>query len=82
MRIRIRLGTGIRQEIDERLQQAYAKGQVRLVRRIHAILLVVEGKPVKEVASQLGLGEQTVRDYVTALLLKGTASLVLLWCRC
>ena len=76
MRIRIRLGAGIRQEIDERLQQAYAKGQVRLVRRIHAIVWVIEGKPVKEVASQLGLGEQTVRDYVTALLLKGTASLV------
>ena len=76
MRIRIRLGAGIRQEIDERLHQAYAQGQVRLVRRIHAILSVIEGKPVKEVASQLGLGEQTVRDYVTALLLKGTASLV------
>ena len=76
MRIRIRLGNGIRQEIDEHLQQAYAKGQVRLVRRIHAILSVIEGKPVKEVAAQLGLGTQTVRDYVNALLLKGTASLV------
>jgi len=75
MNIRIRLSNGVGQEINARLQQAYGRGQVRLVRRIHALLCVIEGKPVVEVAAQLGLGSQTVRDYVNALLLNGTASL-------
>jgi transposase len=76
MRIRIRLSKEVGQEINERLRQAYNSGQVRLVRRIHALLSVIEGKPVAEVAAQLGLGSQTVRDYVKALLLNGVASLV------
>lgn len=76
MQFRIRLNKESRQEINERLQQAYRSGQIRLVRRIHAVLSVIEGKPVAEVAAQLGLGTQTVRDYVKALLRNGTASLV------
>ena len=75
MNIRIRLSTACRQEIVERLQWAYKNGQLRLVRRIHAILAVVDGKSVEEVAAQFDLGVQTVRDYVKALLHKGVASL-------
>jgi len=57
------------------LQQAYQSGQVRLVRRIHALLFVIEGKAIDEVAATLGLGAQTVRDYVNAFLWRGVASL-------
>ena len=75
MDIRIRLGHELRQAVHERLQQAYQSGQVRLVRRIHALLFVIEGKAIDEVAATLGLGAQTVRDYVNAFLWRGVASL-------
>ena len=75
MDVRIRLGQGLRQAVVERLQGAYACGQVRLVRRIHALMSIIEGKSVDEVAALLNLGEQTVRDYVNAFLYRGVASL-------
>ena len=75
MRIRIRLTNSSRKSLVERLQQAYASGHLRLVKRIHALLAVVEGKSVAEVAALLHLGEQTVRDYVQAFIGKGVDSL-------
>ena len=38
------------------------------MRRIHALLFVIEGKAIDEVATMLNLGAQTVRDYVNAFL--------------
>ena len=75
MDFRIRLNQGLRQAVVERLQRAYESGQVRLVRRIHALLSIIEGKSVDEVAAMLDLGTQTVRDYVNAFLYRGVASL-------
>jgi len=75
MRIRIRLSNSSRKSLVERLHQAYAGGQIRLVKRIHALLALMEGKSVAEVAALLHLGEQTVRDYLQAFLLKGMGSL-------
>lgn len=75
MNIRISLNRSLRQAVEERLQRAYGCGQIRLVRRIHALLMVLEGKPVATVATLLGLGAQTVRDYVNAFLWCGMASL-------
>lgn len=75
MNIRISLNRPLRQTVEARLQQAYQRGQLRLVRRIHALLFVIEGKPVAEVAALLDLGVQTVRDYVHAFLARGVASL-------
>lgn len=75
MDIRIRLNPSLRQAVVERLQQAYACGQVRLVRRIHAVMFIVEGKSVDAVATMLDLGAQTVRDYVNRFLYQGMASL-------
>lgn len=75
MNIRIRLNRSLRQVVTERLQGAYQSGQVRLVRRIHALLFVIEGKPVDEVAALLDLGAQTVRDYVNAFLYRGVVTL-------
>jgi transposase len=62
-------------QLYRRLQQAYASGDLRLVRRIHALLALADNLDVQEVAERLSLGEQTVRDYRKAFLLKGTASL-------
>ena len=71
MDIRIRLSQGLRQAVVERLQGAYECGQVRLIRRIHALLSIIEGKSVDEVAALLDLGEQTVRDYRECVLVPG-----------
>lgn len=75
MNIRISLNRSLRQTVTERLQGAYQSGQVRLVRRIHALLFVIDGQPVDEVAALLGLGAQTVRDYVNAFLYRGVVTL-------
>lgn len=76
MNFRIHLTNPSRQKIVERLRWAYETGQLRLVRRIHAILAVIDGKSFEEVALMFGLGVQTVRDYVFALIRRGVASLV------
>lgn len=76
MRIRIRLTNGLRQALVEQLQQAYANGQLRLVKRIHALLYIADGWSIAEVVEVLHLGEQTVRDYVCAFVRKGVASLI------
>jgi transposase len=76
MHIRIHLSKAVRQSVYERLKRAYASGQVRLVRRIHALLFVIEGQAIAEVAASLALGEQTVRDYVCTFLYKGVESLI------
>ncbi len=44
MEFRIQVSKGVRQGVIERLQQAYAGGQVRLIRRIHAVMLRIDGK--------------------------------------
>jgi transposase len=75
MRIRIRLTDSSRQAVVARLHSAYQGNQLRLVKRIHALLAIVEGASVAEVAELLHLGEQTVRDYVCAFIRKGVDSL-------
>lgn len=50
----------------ERLQQAYAKGAVRLLRRIHALMYFFEGKSVAETAELLKESEQAIHNYVKA----------------
>ena len=76
MRIRLSLGKNMMNAMFERLHQAYAIGQLRLIKRIHALLYIVEGKPVAKVAEILSLSEQSVRNYVKAFILKGLDSLV------
>ncbi len=73
--IKIRFSNHLRQQLFSRLQQAYAMGSVRLIKRIHALLYLAEDKSVAQVASILALGEQTIRDYLRSLILRGTASL-------
>ena len=65
-----------RTHLSRRLQQAYARGSLKLGKRIHALLALAQGQSVSEVAAMLSLGEQTVRDYRNQYLFKGMASLV------
>ena len=65
-----------RKQLYRHLQQAYARGALRVVKRIHVLLALAEEMSVQEVAEMSGLGEQTVRDYRNAFLIHGMASLV------
>jgi transposase len=73
--VRMTLVGETRKALIQRLQQAYASHTTRLVRRIHALLALAEGKLIDEVAETLGVGEQTIRDWVHAFLLHGVDSL-------
>jgi transposase len=66
----------MRQQLYIQLQQAYARGYLRLIKRIHALLYIADDTPVADVASILGLGGQTIRDYIQSFILRGIASLV------
>jgi transposase len=73
--VRMTLSGETRKVLHEHLQHAYATHAIRLIRRIHALLWLGEGKSVGEIAEVLGLGEQTVRDWVHAFVLNGVARL-------
>jgi transposase len=72
----LQLSAFTRKQLYRRLQQAYASGSLKLVKRIHALLALAQSQSVREVAEMLSLGEQTVRDYRNQYLFKGMASLV------
>jgi transposase len=71
----LHLSAFTRKQLYRRLQQAYASGSLKLVKRIHALLALAQGQSVSDVAEMLSLGEQTVRDYRNQYLFKGMASL-------
>jgi transposase len=76
MNIRIKLWKDERENLIKRLQQAYARGELRLIKRIHALIYILEGKTVLEVAELLQLSIQSVYNYITAFILKRLNSLV------
>ncbi len=75
MQFRIRLSNRSRQSLVQQLQRAYQAADLRLVKRIHALLYIVDGASVAEVSGLLHLGEQTIRNYIAAFILKGVESL-------
>ena len=75
MRIRLSLGKDKRKALLERLHQAYVIGHLRLIKRIHVLVYIVEGMSVPEAAEILNLSEQSVRNYVKAFILNGLSSL-------
>ncbi len=74
--LKLRLAQVTRQKVEARLRFAFATHNLRLVKRISALLALVEGYAVASVAQTYGLGEQTVRDYLHAFLKTGVESLV------
>jgi transposase len=71
----LHLSSFTRKQLYRRLQQAYGSGDLRVVRRIQALLALADNHSVQEVAEMLNLGQQTIRDYRNAFLLKGVSSL-------
>jgi transposase len=74
--IKIALTGATRKTLIARLQDAYASHTTRLVRRIHALIALADGTAVSEIACLLAVGEQTIRDWLHAFLVRGVASLV------
>ena len=76
MSFTLQLSSFTRKQLYRRLQQAYASGSLKLIKRIHTLLALAQGQSVSDVAEMLALGEQTVRDYRNQYLFKGMSSLV------
>ena len=53
MQIRIRIHNSLRKAVIERFRRAYATGSLRLVKRIHSLLYLADGKMVADVAETL-----------------------------
>ena len=75
MSFTLHLSSFTRKQLYRRLEQAYGQGDLRVVRRIQALLALADSQSVQEVATMLNLGPQTIRDYRNAFLLKGVSSL-------
>lgn len=73
--VRLQVSNQILASLYERLQRAYVMGQLRLVKRIHALLYIIEGKNVAEVANILKLSCQTIYTYIKAFILNHLNSL-------
>ena len=76
MSFTLQLSAFTRKRLYRRLQQAYASGSLKLVKRIHVLLALAQGQGVREVAEMLSLGEQTVA--ITAISISARAWRV--WC--
>jgi transposase len=74
--IRLQVSNSLLTKLYEHLQRAYAMGQLRLVKRIHALLYLIGGKDVAEVARILKLSPQTIYNYLKAFILNPLKSLV------
>lgn len=72
---KLRFTVSTRVRVEAKLRLAYATQNLRLVKRISALLQLGQGDSVAQVAETFGLGEQTVRDYLRSFLQRGLASL-------
>jgi transposase len=73
--IRIQFSNGTVKALTTRWEGAFRKGDLRLVRRIGALLLLSKALPVAEVAQLSGVVEQTVRNWLYAFILERFDSL-------
>jgi transposase len=62
-------------QLNERLGAAFARGDLRLVKRITALLLVAQHHSVAEVAQAVRMAESTIYAWRRAFILRGEASL-------
>jgi transposase len=75
MNISIRFTRPTIKRLIQHLHQAYAAGDLRLVRRILALLGLARGETVTEVAETHSVCRQTVGNWLKAFILQGTGSL-------
>jgi transposase len=81
MNISIRFSRPTIKLLTQRLGRAYAAGDLRVVRRITALLLFADGKSVTEVAETLSVSRQTIYNWLTAFMVRRMDSLIYRWSR-
>jgi transposase len=72
---KVRLTGATIKALEQVLRQGYRDGDVRVLRRVQALLEVGAGRPVPLVAERLGLDETTVYGWLHAFLVDGLATL-------
>ena len=75
MNLSIHFRNGTVKALTRRLEEAYRRGNARLVRRITALLDIAQNIPVETIAQRLCISETSVYRWLTAFLLDGYASL-------
>ena len=56
MSITLQLSSFTRKQLYRRLQEAYASGSLKLIKRIHTLLALAQRQSVSDVAQMLALG--------------------------
>ncbi len=77
--VRIRISTAVSKQLTVTLRQAYQAGDLRLVRRVSALLAVGQGEAVPTVAATLGVSPASVYGWLKILLVQGVTSLRVQW---
>jgi transposase len=62
-------------QLAHQLQAAFRRGDLRLIKRISALLLLADGHPAATVAQRLGVGRSTIYTWLRAFLVDRWASL-------
>jgi len=73
--IKIRFTQATTTVLIEALHRAYAAGNLRLVKRISALLDVVKDEAIQDIAEKYGVARQTVSRWIAEFLLEGIDSL-------
>lgn len=73
--IKIRFTQATMTVLIEALHRAYATGNLRLVKRISALLDVAKDEAIPDIAEKYGVARQTVYRWIAEFLLEGTDSL-------
>lgn len=75
MNIRIQFRASTVKELTRRWEDAFRKGDLRLVKRIGALLLLAKGVDIPEVAAWLGVVEQSIYNWLHGFILERFDSL-------
>jgi transposase len=72
---KVRLSGATSKALEQVLRQGFRAGEVRVIRRVQALLEVGAGRPVALVAERLGLDATTVYGWLHAFMVDGLATL-------
>jgi transposase len=72
---KVRLTRATSKALEQVLRQGFREGDVRVIRRVQALLEVGAGRPVARVAERLGLDATTVYGWLHTFLVDGLATL-------
>jgi transposase len=77
--VRIRIGAELGKELTTILRQATRAGDLRLFRRVAAVLALGRGETVPSIAASLGVSPASVSGWLKTLLVEGVAGLRVQW---